>query len=125
MELYRGTMMHYSAILYRDDEACEDMAISFERRGWLGYALRLPETICVDERVPPGRRPVLINPSTPIQTSTCRSRQRRSGRRGYRRQALDRLAGEDRAPAGFRSRAVQAPLQHDQIVFDASRKAAR
>lgn len=127
MELYRGTMMHHSAILYRDDEAGEDTAISFERRGWLRYVpLRLPETICVDERVPPGKAGVLINPQhtdtdiyLPITAEEKRVVEAIDGKR-----SIASLAKIERLPGSGRE-LFRRLWQHDQIVFDASRKGAR
>ena len=62
MELFRGTMLRHSAVLYRDDLSCEGETITFEGEAWRDYVpIRLPETICVGERLPPGKAGVLIN----------------------------------------------------------------
>ena len=58
VELFRGTMVRHSVIAYRDDSPGGAQRISFAGDAWLGYVpLRMPDTICVQERLPPGRRP--------------------------------------------------------------------
>jgi len=61
VELFRGTIVAHSVVAYRDD-ASEDQAIDFAGDAWPGYVpLRLPDTICVTERLPKGAAGVLIN----------------------------------------------------------------
>jgi SAM-dependent methyltransferase len=58
VELYRGTMVRHSVIAYRDDQP----GISFDGDAWPRYVpIRMSETICVEERLPPGAAAVLIN----------------------------------------------------------------
>ena len=58
VELFRGTMVRHSVIAYRDDSPGDAQPISFDGDAWLGYVpLRMPDTICVQERLPPERRP--------------------------------------------------------------------
>ncbi len=126
MELYRGTMLRHSAILYRNDEAGADTAISFEGAAWQGYIpLRLPETICVDEKLPPGKAGVLINPLhtdtdiyLPITAAEKRVVEAIDGKR-----SIAALATIERLPESGRA-LFQRLWQHDQIVFDASRRSA-
>jgi SAM-dependent methyltransferase len=62
VELFRGTMVRHSVIAYRDDSPGDAQRISFAGDAWLGYVpLRMPDTICVQERLPPGATAVLIN----------------------------------------------------------------
>ena len=64
VELFRGTMVRHSVIAYRDDSPGGAQPISFAGDDWLGYVpLRMPDTICVQERLPPGAAAVLINPT--------------------------------------------------------------
>ena len=38
--------------------------VSFAGDGWRGYVpIRMPDTICVEEKLPPGAAAVLINPN--------------------------------------------------------------
>ncbi len=63
-ELFRGTMVRHSMIVYRDERYAANQVISFEGDAWLGYVpIRISETICVQERLPPGAAGVLINRS--------------------------------------------------------------
>ena len=62
MELFRGTMLRHSVIAYRNDRSAETGSIQFEDRYWQNYVpIRLPMTIAVQERLPPGAAAVLIN----------------------------------------------------------------
>jgi SAM-dependent methyltransferase len=62
VELFRGTMVRHSMVAYRDDNPGSAQLISFAGDAWLRYVpLRMPDTICVQERLPPGTAGVLIN----------------------------------------------------------------
>src|SRR5262245_35497184 len=62
VELFRGTMIRHSMVAYRDDSPGGPQRVSFAGAAWLRYVpLRMPDTICVQERLPPGAAGVLIN----------------------------------------------------------------
>jgi SAM-dependent methyltransferase len=62
VELFRGTMIRHSAVVYRNDSPGGPQPVSFAGDAWLGYVpLRMPDTISVQERLPPGAAGVLIN----------------------------------------------------------------
>src|SRR5499426_3897559 len=62
VELFRGTMIRHSVVAYRDDSPGDMPLISFDGDAWLRYVpLRMPDTICVQERLPAGAAGVLIN----------------------------------------------------------------
>jgi SAM-dependent methyltransferase len=62
VELFRGTMVRHSAVVYRDESSAERQRVSFSRDGWLEYVpVRVPDTVCVLDRLPPGAAAVLIN----------------------------------------------------------------
>lgn len=68
VELFRGTMVRHSAVLYRNDSLADLPRIRFTGDAWLDYVpIRMADTICVQERLPPGATAVLIN-----QTHTYR-----------------------------------------------------
>ena len=61
-ELFRGTMIRHSAIVYRDDAHDTPQPIAFTAEHWLGYVpIRAQDTICVEEQLPLGAAAVLIN----------------------------------------------------------------
>jgi hypothetical protein len=61
-------MLRHSAIAYRDDCDAGPERIGFAGEAWLGYVpIRMPDTLCVQERLPSGAAAVLIN-----QTHTYR-----------------------------------------------------
>src|SRR5262245_24460971 len=62
VELFRGTMIRHSLVAYRDDNPGDPQRVTFAGDAWLRYVpLRMPDTICVQERLPPGAAGVLIN----------------------------------------------------------------
>jgi len=61
VELFRGTMVTHSAVLYRNDSPDRQL-VTFAGDSWLTYVpIRMSDTICVQERLPPGAAAVLIN----------------------------------------------------------------
>jgi SAM-dependent methyltransferase len=68
VELFRGTMVRHSAVVYRDDSPVARQQVSFGGDEWPGYVpIKMSDTICVEERLPSGAAAVLIN-----QTHTYR-----------------------------------------------------
>jgi SAM-dependent methyltransferase len=62
VELFRGTMVRHSLVAYRNDNPHGPQQVSFDGDAWLGYVpIRAPDTICIEERLPPGAAAVLIN----------------------------------------------------------------
>lgn len=62
IELFRGTMVRHSIIVHRNDSPGSPHPIGFTGDAWLDYVpIRMPETICVQERLPAGAAAVLIN----------------------------------------------------------------
>jgi SAM-dependent methyltransferase len=61
VELFRGSMIRHSAVVYRDDRP-PHAPIGFAGDAWLDYVpIRVPDTLMVQERLPPGAAAVLIN----------------------------------------------------------------
>ena len=121
-ELYRGTMVRHTAIVARDDER-QTGPVSFAGDAWRGYVpIRLPDTVAVRERIPPGVAAVLINRAhtdtdlyLPIDAR---------GERLY--EAIDgaRTIGEITREAGDQAAAWFERLYwHDQVALDTSRAA--
>jgi SAM-dependent methyltransferase len=67
IELFRGTMLRHSVVAYRGDSATSQQ-VGFEGNAWLNYVpIRIPDTICVQERLPLGATAVLINQTHPYK----------------------------------------------------------
>jgi SAM-dependent methyltransferase len=120
MELFRGTMVRHSVILYRRDSRASGSRVSFEGDHWHDYVpIRLPDTIAVRDGLPPGATAVLINRShtytdlyLPITAAQDRLLNAIDGAR-----SIARIADADRE----RVRAFFEQLwRWDQIVFDIS-----
>ena len=123
VELFRGTMVRHSAVAYRDDNPGGEQGVVFAGDAWLGYVpLRMPDTICVQKRLPPGAAAVLINQShtytdlyLPIDAQE--------------KQMFDAIDGErtigeiarERAPLDTARALFERLWWYDQVVFDASR----
>lgn len=61
-ELFRGTMIRHSAVVYRNDCAGPSQPINLAGDGWLDYVpIRMPDTICIEDGLEPGTAAVLIN----------------------------------------------------------------
>ncbi len=62
VELFRGTMVRHSVIVYRNDRSTGIPAVRFTSSEWHNYVpIRTSDTICIQERLPPGASAVLIN----------------------------------------------------------------
>jgi Methyltransferase domain len=62
IELFRGTMARHSVIAYGDDLGRYAGAIDFSGEAWLQYVpIKLPDTVALREKLPPGAAAVLIN----------------------------------------------------------------
>jgi len=116
MELWRGTMTTHSVIVFLKDSA----DIRFDDEHWPDYVpVRLPSTLCVEERLPPGVAGVLLNRGhpfhdlvLPISASEREMFDRIDGRR-----SIAEIGGEvpERARWFF-----ERLWRCDQVVFDAS-----
>jgi SAM-dependent methyltransferase len=62
VELFRGTMIRHSVLVYRDDHPIPSASVSFTGDACRSYVpIRMSETICVQDRLPAGAAGVLIN----------------------------------------------------------------
>ena len=122
-ELFRGAMMSHSVIVRRDDRPGRSQAISFSGDAWLDYVpVRVPDTLCVQERLPPGAAAVLINRAhtytdiyLPIDAREKRLVDAIDGER-----SIGEIAGDEQRDV---CRALFERLWwHDQVVFDGSRR---
>lgn len=127
-ELFRGTMTRHRLIAYRNDHAMR--RISFAGESWRRYVpLRLPTTLRIRDRLPPGSAAVLLNQAhehtdliLPIDAEQDRLLEQMDGHRtlgeivqGYQ---LDR---EEVVRGALRF--FEQLWRYDQIVFDASNAA--
>ena len=62
IELFRGTMVRHSVVAFRKDRPARGARVDFDGEGWFSYVpIRLPDTLTVRDRLPPGAAAVLIN----------------------------------------------------------------
>jgi len=119
IELFRGCMMQHSLVVYRRDRSSTPR-INFEGDEWLGYVpVRVPDTIAVEERLPPRAAAVLINRNhsftdiyLPIDAEEKKLFDAIDGRRSI---------GEIVADEALRPIArtlFERLWQYDQVVFD-------
>jgi hypothetical protein len=125
VELLRGTMTRHNFIAYRDDRPGEAQPISFEGEGWRHYVpLRLPWTLCVRDRTPPGLAAVLINRAhtypdlaLPIDKAQERIYAAVDGKRSCDEIMRDTAGGIGEEQA---CRFIERLWQYDQIGLDAT-----
>jgi SAM-dependent methyltransferase len=131
LELFRGTMVRHSLIAYRNDRPAETRSIRFDEGHWRGYVpIRLPRTISVEERLPPGAAAVLINQShtytdlyLPIDEREKRLFDAIDGTQTIAQLVRSTAAGDqdwERARTLF-----ERLWAYDQVVFDASAQPAQ
>ena len=133
VELFRGTILRHNLVVYPDDRINNRKLPRFDHDDWLAHVpIRVPETISLKNRLPPGAAAVLINQAhgdadlfLPVNASEMRLVE-----------AIDGVSTIDeiiyhvsRAGAGnlhqLRSQArslFERLYWYDQTVFDASRK---
>jgi SAM-dependent methyltransferase len=122
VELFRGTMIRHTAVAYRSDRPGSATPIAFDGDRWLDYVpIRMPGTISVDKKLPPGAAAVLINPShtytdlyLPISEVEVRLFEAIDGVRKIR------SIGEEHRCLEVARRLFQRLWWYDQVVFDAS-----
>ena len=121
VELFRGTMIRHSVVAYRDDSPAAP--VSFDGDAWLDYVpIRVPDTICVQERLPPGAATVLINRThtytdiyLPIDAQQKKMFDAIDGE-----QTIGEIAVEQ-GQHGTARAFFERLWRYDQVVFDTSR----
>jgi SAM-dependent methyltransferase len=129
IELFRGTMIRHSVVLYRTDSPFASQGINFTDDSWLSYVpIRLAETISVEERLPPAAAAVLINRShtytdlfLPIGPTEKLIVDAVDGERSIDEIVQAALSASHREANIEAARSCFERLWwHDQVVFDAS-----
>ncbi len=128
LELFRGTMVRHSAIVYRSDRPGGHQPFQFDGESWKHFVpIRRPGTLSVEKNLPAGAATVLLNQShtysdlvLPIDVEQRRLFEAIDGHRCIA-EILDRVATlgnrthlEDRARPFF-----EQLWFYDQVVFDA------
>lgn len=129
MELWRGTMTAHSLVAGRSDDEARRAPIDFDGERWKAYVpIRLPSTLCVQERLPPGAAGVLLNRShtfpdliLPIGAADKRMFDAIDGHRTIG-ELTDAAGGGDTSRRA--ARLFERLWDYDQVTFDASRAAA-
>jgi len=124
VELLRGTMTRHNFIAYRDNRLGESQPVRFEGDAWRGWVpLRLPWTLCIRDRVPPGFAAVLINPThtypdlaLPIDAAQEQVFAAIDGKRSIEEILRGRAGSNAEQALGF----IEKLWRYDQIVLDAT-----
>jgi SAM-dependent methyltransferase len=122
VELFRGTMVRHNTVVYRNDRPADSQPVGFDDERWLDYVpLRLPDTICVQQRLPLGAAAVLINPAhtytdlyLPIDAQQKQLFDSIDGKR-----TIGEIARKHRNP-NTSCALFEQLWWYDQVVFDAS-----
>jgi SAM-dependent methyltransferase len=132
-ELFRGTMVRHSVIVYRNDRFDGNQPISFSASMWLDYVpIRMPDTILVQHGLPAGAAGVLINRNhtysdifvTVDSTEKCLF-DAVDGKRTVGEIAKGMPPSLGRTHQELARSFFERLWWHDQVVFDASRCLAR
>jgi SAM-dependent methyltransferase len=130
VELFRGTLVRHSMVVYRNDCPYVPQPISFAGDNWNSYVpIRTPDTICVQQRLPAGAAAVLINQShtytdlfMPIDSAEKRLFDAIDGNQCIGEIIESTLPSSQRKTQIETARAFFERLWwYDQVVFDASR----
>ena len=130
IELFRGTMIRHSAVVYRDD--CPDglKSLGSAGAGWFDHVpIRMSDTLCIQDQVPPGTAGILINRTHTnkdlflvIDATEKTLLDAIDGQRTIRDIIERTLPSEDLGAYVDRvSNFFEQLWWYDQIVFDASR----
>jgi hypothetical protein len=125
VELLRGTMTKHHFVAYRNDRPGDSQPITFDNHALRGQVpLRLPWTLCIRDRVPPGSVAVLINRAhtypdlaLPIDAAQHRVFAAIDGKRSVDEILRSVGAGSDDEQA---RRFIGRLWQYDQIALDAT-----
>ena len=123
IELFRGTMVRHAVVAYRKDRPAQGAPVDFDGEAWQSYKpIRLPDTLAVRDRLPPGATAVLINRNhsfndlyLPIDARQERLLAAIDGERTIAEICREQ---EDRS---FARDFFQQLWRWDQVVFDTSR----
>jgi SAM-dependent methyltransferase len=123
MELFRGTMARHTVAAHRSDDPKPVAAVDFSGDAWPDYVpVRVPDTIAVREKLPPGAAAVLINRAhsyTDIYLSIDAVQEKLlSAVDGSR--AIAQITGGIASLSAARD-FFQQLWHYDQVVFDTSR----
>lgn len=131
VELFRGTMVRHNVAAYRNDKPDGAAQIGFAGEAWLGYVpIRRSDTICVEQRLPPGAAAVLINQShtdrdlfLPIDSEEKRLFDAIDGNRSIG-ELVDRMwpSADATVPLDMARTVFERLWWSDQVVFDASQR---
>jgi SAM-dependent methyltransferase len=128
-ELFRGTMVRHSVIVYRNDRPRNTYTVSFAGDEWPRYVpIRISDTICVQERLPDGAAAVLINRNhsytdifMPINSTEKRLFDAVDGNRTIGEILEGTMTSPERSHQDLARTFFERLWWHDQVVFDASR----
>jgi SAM-dependent methyltransferase len=128
IELFRGTMIRHSAVVYRNDSRSNLQQVDFTDDEWIDYVpIRMPDTICLEDRLPSGTAAVLINRThtftdlfLPIKQMEKRIFDAIDGHRSIRN-IVEQMASSSPQLELVRT-FFERLWWHDQVVFATSQK---
>ena len=124
MELWRGLMSNHSVVVYRNDANDGEVTIRFDDEEYLRYVpVRMPWTMCVQDRLPPGAAGALVNQTHlfPDLYLLIDAQQKRIFDAIDGRRSISDIVGEVSESAPLARDFFQKLWWYDQAVFDTSR----
>ena len=125
MELWRGLMPNHSVVAHRNDMNQDGLKIQFDDDAYLQYVpIRLPWTMCVEDRLPPGAAGVLLNQTHLFQDLflLINAQEKQvyeaiDGRRSIA-EIVETVEGSSSIARDY----FQKLWRYDQVIFDTSKR---
>lgn len=124
MELWRGLMANHSFVVHPSDVNTDGLKVRFDNDDFLGYVpIRMPWTICVQERLPPGAAGVLLNQTHlfPDLFIIIDPQQKRIFDAIDGRRSIAEIVDKVEQPARQARAFFEQLWWYDQVVFDTSK----
>ena len=128
MELWRGLMSNHSVVLHRNDMNQEGLSVRFDEERYLRYVpIRLPWTVCVQERLPLGAAGVLLNQTHlfPDLFLLINAQEKQIFEAIDGRRSISEIVDDVKASATPARDFFQKLWWYDQVVFDTSQGTQR
>jgi SAM-dependent methyltransferase len=122
MELWRGLMSNHSVVVQRADS--DESKVRFDDERYLRYVpVRLPWTICTEDRLPPGAAGVLMNQTHLFQDLfiVIDAKQKQMLDAIDRRRTISQIAEDVNVPAPHARDFFEKLWRYDQVIFNTSR----
>lgn len=124
MELWRGLITNHSVVARRSDVNKDETKVRFDDERFLGYVpIRLPWTMCIQERIPPGAAGVLVNQTHQFSDLfiIINEQEKQMFDAIDGRRSISEIVEKVEAAQPFAREFFEKLWWYDQVVFDTSK----